>query len=118
MDAIFSLISKVFTTLVLKPLDFLLFGGSGVLWRPRSFYTEGIQEHLKEWYATATPEQRAAFMVSAPTSRVSFDEGESNPVDPTPTPENMNDPAWIALWASSGDSISAVGLDLSSDDSV
>lgn len=119
MNAISSFFSSLVTTLVLKPLDLLLFGGSGILWRPRSAFTEGVQEHLKKWYDDATPEQRAAFMASG-SSRTSFntDEEEANPCDPTPTFENVQDPAWQALWASPGNAISAVGLDLTSDDPV
>lgn len=98
MDLIFSLLSKTFTFLVLKPADFLLFGGSGVLWRPREYWTEGMQENLQKKYEQMTPDQRAAFLASPDPVFVVADNDEPDCMDPSPTVANVVDPTWRFFW--------------------
>lgn len=40
MSSIASFLSRVFTALILKPADYFLFGGTGVLWRPREYWQQ------------------------------------------------------------------------------
>jgi hypothetical protein len=40
MDTNESFLSRIFTALILKPADFLLFGGCGALWRPKEEWQE------------------------------------------------------------------------------
>lgn len=47
MKTLLDSLSAVFTTLVLKPFDFILFGGSGVLWRSRDEWRSMIQNDLQ-----------------------------------------------------------------------
>lgn len=47
MNMIVGFLSSAFTALVLKPFDYLLFGGSGVLWRSREEWREMIHEDLR-----------------------------------------------------------------------
>jgi hypothetical protein len=47
MKTILAFLSAIFTTLILKPFDFLLFGGSGVLWRSRDEWRSMIQNDLQ-----------------------------------------------------------------------
>lgn len=47
MKPVLAFLSSVFTTLILKPFDFLLFGGSGVLWRSRDEWRTMIQNDLR-----------------------------------------------------------------------
>lgn len=96
MNTVFSFFSSVFSTIILKPLDILLFGGSGVLWRPRAYYTDGLNEHLKDWHSKATPEQRAVFMGASHgrSSNLRSGDDEADPLNPMPTAANLVDPTW------------------------
>ncbi len=60
MDTILTFLKQAFVTLFLKPADFLLFGGSGVLWRSREEWQQIMRDAGRDRVIPSVQDDAAA----------------------------------------------------------